>query len=61
MKKLMIATLFILGMMTMTACTTGNDTGMSKCSSGKCSTTKKCQASGKCDSGKTTKCQASNK
>ncbi len=61
MKKVIVAALFTLGMMAMTGCTTGNDAGMSKCSSGKCDGAKKCQASGKCDSGKTAKCQASGK
>ena len=56
MKKVIVAALFTLGMMAMTGCTTGNDAGMSKCSSGKCDSTKKSQASGK-----TAKCQASGK
>jgi len=63
MKKVIVATLFTLGMMVMTGCTTGNDVSISKCnSSNKCNGSKKCQASGKCDNGKKVKnCQVSGK
>jgi len=61
MKKLIFSMIVSLGLMGLTACTTGGDAGM-KCQSGKCETGKKCQASGKCNGKKVAKkCQASGK
>ena len=53
MKKLIFSSLVGLALVAFTGCTNGSDAAAaSKCQSGKCDGSKKCQASGKCGDAK---------
>ena len=63
MKNIIFSSIVGFALIAFTGCTTGNDVETAKCQSGKCQSTKKCQASGKCANAKkmTKKCASGAK